>query len=79
MSLQMGVTWREPVEGLIEIGRSWDKDGIAWAATCALAALVIAPHLTSVSSAEVYVEATSLAGLASVGEAAGFRPIRGGR
>lgn len=78
-SLQLGVTWRDPVDRLADIGRTWDSLEIAWACTGAVAAGVIAPHLTSSGSADVYVEAGTLADLEAVGVQAGLRPIEGGR
>ena len=78
-SLQVGVTWRDVVTGLAETGRRWDKQGIVWAATGAVAASVIAPYLTSINSAEVFVDADSILGLEAVAARAGVRPIEGGR
>ncbi len=77
--LQIGVTWRDVVEGLAEIGKKWDRQGVAWAATGAVAATALAPYLTSLSTAEVYVDADSVLGLEAVARAAGLRPIEGGR
>lgn len=78
-TLAVGVTWRNPIAGLSETGRRWEKRGVAWAATGALAASVIAPYLTSVTSGEVFVDAKTIAGLESVAAQAGLRPIAGGR
>ena len=33
ISLTVGVTWRDPVAGLTDTGRRWDRAGISWAAT----------------------------------------------
>lgn len=79
IALQVGVTWRDPVAGLVETGRKWDEAKLAWAATGAAAASVLAPYLTTVSAAEVYVEADNMALLEAVATAAGVRPIEGGR
>ena len=78
-ALQVGVTWRDPVAGLIEAGTRWNKGGVTWAATGAVAALVIAPYLTSVTHAAAYVDADSIVGLESVAGKAGLKPIEGGR
>lgn len=78
-TLQLGVTWQDVVQGLAETGRLLDKHGVPWAATGAGASLVLAPLLTSVRTAEVYVEARTIAELARVAEVAGLRPIKGGR
>jgi hypothetical protein len=78
-SLQVGATFRDPVEGVLQLGRKWNKAGVAWAATGPVAAAALAPHLTGGASADVYVDARSLAGLASVAADAGLRAIPGGR
>lgn len=79
IALQVGVTWRDPVAGLVETGRKWDKAKLAWAATGAAAASVLAPYLTTVSTAEVYVDADNMALLEAAARTAGLRPIEGGR
>ena len=79
VALTVGVTWRDPVAGLSETGRRWDDTGIGWAATGAVAASVLAPYLTTVTTAEVYVDGKTIAGLESVAAKAGLRPIEGGR
>ncbi len=79
VSLQVGATWRDMVFGLSETGRRWEKAGVAWAATGAVAASVIAPHLTSVTTADVYVDAETIATLEYIAAEAGLRPIEGGR
>jgi hypothetical protein len=77
-ALQVGVTWRDAVTGLIEAGKRWNKAEIAWAATGAVAASVIAPYLTTVTHAAAYVDADSIVALESVAGKAGLRPIEGG-
>lgn len=78
-ALTVGVVWRDPLAGVSEIGRLWDRDGISWAVTSGVAAEVLAPYLTTVTTAEVYVDRYTIAGLESVAEGAGLRPIQGGR
>lgn len=78
-SLSVGVQWRDAVEGLAEVGRRWTSAGDDWAATGASASAVVAPLLTSVSSADAYVAASSPAELESIAADAGLRPIEGGR
>lgn len=78
-ALEVGVTWRDSVTGLIEVGKRWNKAGIAWAATGAVAASAIAPYLTSVTHAAAYVNADNIVGLESVAGKAGLKPIEGGR
>lgn len=79
LALQVGVTWRDSVTGLAEAGKQWDKADVAWAATGAVAASVIAPYLTTVTHAAAYVDADSILRLESVAGKAGLRPIEGGR
>lgn len=78
-SLAVGVTWRDPIDGLSEIGARWDESGISWVATGLVAAAVVAPLVTSVGTADVYVAASSTPELESAAAAAGLRPIEGGR
>lgn len=78
-SLQAGVTWRDAITGLAEVGRKLDRAGVDWAATGAAASMVIAPFLTNVSTAEIYVDAGTSAELEAVAAGADLRPIEGGR
>jgi hypothetical protein len=78
-TLVVGVTWRDPVRGLVELGRRWGDQEIAWAASGPTAAAVMAPLLTTVSSARVYVDAASVAGLEALASRSDLRPIEGGR
>jgi len=75
----VGVIWRDPVSGLAEVGRKWDTVGRAWACTGALAASVLAPHLTSVGASDVYVDVHTVAGLEAAAAEVGLEPIEGGR
>jgi len=77
--LTVGATWRDLISGLSDAAKGWNKAGRAWAATGAIAANVMAPYLTSVSSGVVYVDADTLAGLESAALDIGLRPIDGGR
>jgi hypothetical protein len=52
---------------------------VIWASTGVVAASVVAPYLTTVTSSEVYVEADTLVGLESIAATAGLKPIEGGR
>lgn len=79
LHLQVGVSWRDHVGGVIDLGRRWDEAGLDWAATGAVAASVIAPYLATVAAAEVYVDANSMIGLEAAADRAGLRPIEGGR
>ena len=79
VSISVGVTWRDPVAGLADKGRHWDHAGIPWAATGAIAGSVLAPHLTTLTSSEVYIEGKTSAALEWVAAKSGLRPIEGGR
>jgi hypothetical protein len=79
LSLQLGVTWQDPVVGVIKVGKRWDEASIPWAATGAIAATVTAPLLTSVSTADVYIDAHAIVGLEAVARQANLQPIPGGR
>lgn len=79
VSVSVGVTWRDPVAGLASTGRQWDRAGMPWAATGAVAGSVLAPSLTTLTSSEVYVEGKTSASLERVAARSGLRPIKGGR
>ncbi len=53
--------------------------GISWAATGTVAASLLAPYLTTVTSSEIYVEGTTSARLEWMAANAGLEPIEGGR
>lgn len=77
--LQVGVTWRDPVSGVAALGKRWRDAGLRWAATGAVAAAVVAPHLTSITTSQVYVDASSLAELSAAAQLGDLRVIEGGR
>ena len=77
--LTVGAVWRDFTEGLREVGKHWERAGMAWAATGAGAASVLAPYLTRVTAWEVYIDARTIAELESAAGRAGLRPIEGGR
>ena len=79
ISLKVGAIWRDLIAGLVEAGQSWDRAGVRWASTGLAAASAIAPFVTNVSTAEVYVDARTSIGLESAALDAGLRPIDGGR
>lgn len=79
ISLMLGAIWRDPIGGLVEVGQLWDRAGVSWASTGLAAASAIAPFVTNVSTAEVYVDAWTAVGLESAALDAGLRPIEGGR
>lgn len=78
-SVQVGVTWQDAVDGLATCGRTWDEQRTVWAASGPVAAAVMAPLLTSVRSAIVYVEADTAPKLEAVAAQVGLQPIEGGR
>ncbi len=79
VSMRVGVTWRDAVAGLAEAGRAWDRAKVSWAVTGSAASLVLAPLLTAVNSADVYVDAETPAQLEAVASKADLRPLEGGR
>lgn len=79
LNLQVGVMWRDLVAELITTGERWHAAGIDWVATGGAAASVMAPFLSGVPSADVYVDATSIVGLEAAAQAADLQPIEGGR
>lgn len=78
-SRRVGTTWRDPIAGATEAGRTWTSLNVAWAATGALSAAAVAPLVTQVSPMVIYLEAPSLAALTAAAAAAGLPPIEGGR
>ena len=79
ISLRIGVTWRDTIDGVVQTGAKWDKAKVAWATSGTVAATVIAPLLTTVNAADVYVDAETILGLEAAAASAGLRPIEGGR
>lgn len=78
-SLPLGVNWRDAVEGVVELGARWDEAGVPWVATGLVATAVLAPLVTSVGTADVYVVGSTVAELEAAASAVGLRPIEGGR
>jgi hypothetical protein len=79
LALEVGAAWRDVLEGITTAGKAWDKQGIAWVATGAAAAMAMAPTMTTLGSAVVYVAGDTLAELEVVARRVGLRPIDGGR
>jgi hypothetical protein len=69
----------DPVTELTRAARKWDSAAVGWAATGAVAAAVMAPLLTTVSTAEVYIDAKNDFALERCAEMIGLRPVEGGR
>ena len=79
IALTVGVTWRYLAAGLSQTGHQWTSTGIPWAATGSVAALMLAPYLTAVTTGELYIDRETISGLESVAVQAGLRPMEGGR
>ena len=79
IQVSVGVTWRDPVQGLIDLAPRLAEHGTTWAATGVAAAAVMAPLLTNVGSAVIYVDAATAPALEMVARSAGLKPIEGGR
>lgn len=77
--VQVGVTWRDMIAGLATVGERWRTNEWDWACTGAIAAAVLAPYMTSVGTADVYVSAETIAELGSVATDVGLEPMEGGR
>lgn len=75
----VGVTWRDPIQGLTDLGPRLLSRDIQWAATGAVAAAVMAPLLTNVGAAVVYVDAPTVSALEMVARSLDLKPIEGGR
>ncbi len=79
VELVVGALWRDAVDGVRGVGERWASNNIDWVATGAVAGAVLAPHLTTVESAVVYVDTKTMIGLEAAARVAGLEPIEGGR
>lgn len=79
LRVEVGVTWRDFADGLRKTARRWQAAQVEFAVTGALAAELLAPYLTSVTTAEVYVSVETVVGLEAVAASAGLTPVDGGR
>ncbi len=77
--LRVGVLWRDPVHALQTAGIALDHAGVRWAATGDLAAAVLAPFATSVTSWRAFIDADSRAELVAAARLLGAEPAAGGR
>jgi hypothetical protein len=78
-SLRVGVSWRDPIEELGRIGAVWERTNTPWAATGAVAAALLGPYQTSITTTEVYVGAETPVGLEEIARKVKLRPLEGGR
>ena len=79
ISIHVGVLWRDPIVGTIELGRTWRKHNIDWSATSALSASVLAPAQTTIAPMEIYVPGRTPSDLRRVATVGGLKEIEGGR
>jgi hypothetical protein len=79
LRMEVGVTWRDLADGLRRAASRWEAERVDFAVTGALAAEQLAPYLTSVSAAEVYVSVDTVVGLEALAASAGLKPVEGGR
>lgn len=79
ISIPVGVLWRDPIAGVVTIGRRWDAAGIDWAATSALSASLLAPMQTEIAPMEIYVPGRTLGDLRRAALATGLQEMTGGR
>lgn len=78
LSLRVGVLG-DLVDELGRLGRRWDAEGLAWGATGAAAASVLAPYLSEVGALDVFIDAPTPATLDAVAARSGLKLIEGGR
>lgn len=74
----VGVTWRDPIKGLTDLAHRWPRH-VNWAVTGAVAAALLAPLLTNIGAAVVYVHASTVPALEMVARSVDLKPIEGGR
>jgi len=77
--VQIGVTWQDILAGLADLGHRLDNHGASWALTGGAGAAAIAPFMSSISQATVYVKKTTTAELLALAEGLKLRPVHGGR
>ena len=77
--LEVGIAWRDLADGVRSVAKKWAAAGIRYAVTGRLAADHLAPYLTSVPTADIYISADARPGLEVAARAAGLRPLAGGR
>jgi hypothetical protein len=79
LELRVGVAAHDLVTELVGLGRRWNEQGVAWAATGAAAASILAPYLSEVSGLDVFVDAPTPATLDALAERSDLPPMEGGR
>jgi hypothetical protein len=79
LRMEVGVTWRDLADGIRTVSQIWEAEKVDVAVTGTLAAQALAPYLTSVTVAEVYVAVDTVVGLEALAASAGLKPVDGGR
>lgn len=79
IELVVGALWRDPVDGVRRLGAEWTAHDVGWRVSGAIASAVLAPFLTNVESALVYIDTSTMAGLQYAARTIGLDPIEGGR
>ena len=79
LRLQIGVTWRDTIDGTAETSKRFDDTGVRHAVTGTVASFMLAPYLTNVTTAEMYVPGSTILDLETAARQAGLRPVPGGR
>lgn len=77
--LELGVLWDDAINGVTQVGKRLASEEISWACTSAVGAQLLAPYLTTVATAEVYVDGRTLEELRAIAELLELRPVEGGR
>lgn len=77
--LRCGMLWSRPLDELEKVGARWEQAGVRWAATGAIAAHLLAPHLAELTSGEIYVDAPTTPALHNAARDGGLAPLEGGR
>ena len=77
--LQIGITWQDILAGLADLGHRLDAQRADWAISGGAGAAAIAPFMSSVSQATVYVDCNTIAELRALAELLKLRPVEGGR
>lgn len=79
IAITVGLTARDMIAEFNALGKRWNSAGVSWVVTGNVAASILAPYITLVTSGEIYVDIRTLVGLEWVARQANLRPIEGGR
>ncbi len=78
-ALEVGVVWRDIVDGALAFAGELERRRVGYAVTGTLAAAELAPYLTRVATAEIYVDRKTPAELVALLADVDLRPVPGGR